>query len=242
MEDYSKVKIGKMIIKNKGYLYVQRSHSGSRSQYNISIVLIAHNRSTTVIVYNFNTSFILIFFKNTQDLTTNILSREKLNNPSCVLKNVHWCQAQCFYSMNEGHAPWHNKRMGGALIPTHEVHRLLLLCTDLYPRLDSCGRKATPGHKDTHDQSGGFFGPQKGSSLITLQQVNNLFKATWGLSDRAQSRKVSPAQRRLQGSALQTKRRIIVLSFLLSEKLDFGNLTQMCLSSLKQHAGSCGIL
>lgn len=60
-----------------------------------------------------------------------------------------------------------------------------------YPSPPSYGRKAKPGHKDPRGQSGGFLRPQGRSSLITCKQVNDLFKATWGWSRRAQSRKVS---------------------------------------------------
>lgn len=62
------------------------------------------------------------------------------------------------------------------------------------------------GHQDPTGQSGGFFRPQERSSLITSKQVNNLFRATWGLSGIAQSREGPPAWTRLQCPSVRGKK------------------------------------
>lgn len=160
-----------------------------------------------------------------------------------MLEDIHQCQVQCFYSLAEGH-PLPPPSKTGEAARSAGTHPRCLQATVtlhvLFPVLFP-GRKAKPGHKDPHGQSGGFFRPQERSSLITFQQVNNLLKATWGLSGRTQSRKVSPKRSGFQQSGLETKKRIMVLGLLWGEKLGFSNLTQACLSS-QTTQGSCGML
>lgn len=135
---------------------------------------------------------------------------EKLINHVDMLENFHQCRAQCVYSMNEGSSLSKTGEAARSSPPRTTTHPCCWspwrLCVYFSPGLHSQGRKAQPGHKDPQGHSGGFLRPQERNSLILLQEINNLFEATGGLSGSSQSRKVSPARGGFQPSVSERDR------------------------------------
>ena len=92
----------------------------STIQCNTSVALVVYNISITLIAYYYNLLLYSTLGKNTQDLTTNALLLEKFSNVLHGLEDVHQCQVQCFYSLEEGHTPSAKQlRLQGVLTPAH---------------------------------------------------------------------------------------------------------------------------